>query len=146
MEISEKHLGKILVEMGLVTPQQLEDALVEQRRTKEFLGSIFLRKRQLKERDLLEALSKKFKIPVASIKDRYIDWEFVKQFNSSLIFEHKCLPLQGDDVSITLAIINPLDVWMLKKAEEESGGLKLKFVLVPAREMEEALERYRKYL
>lgn len=146
MERTEKQLGKILMEKGLIGIKQLDDALAEQRRTKEFLGSVLLRKNQIKERDLLEALSEQFKIPVISIKDKYIDWNFVRRFSLSLIFEHKCLPLKSNNMSVTVAITNPLDAWMLKKAEEETMGLKLKFVLVSEEEMREVLERYQKYL
>lgn len=135
-----------MIEKGLITPKQLEDALAEQRRTKEYLGAVLLRRKHIKEKDLLKAISEKFKIPFVSIKDRYINCDLIKRFSRGLVFEHKCLPLEINDMSLTVAIVNPLDMWMLKKTEEETLGFKLKFVLISEGEMRETLERCRKYL
>ncbi len=146
MKRSEKHLGKILVDKGLVTPEHLEDALNEQKRTKEFLGAILLKRKYVEEKDLLTALSEKFDIPLVSIKDKYIDWDFVGKFSPSLVIDHKCFPFEKRDIFVTIAITNPMDAWALKKAEDEAGGLQVKFVLVSSKEMEQAIERYRRYV
>ena len=146
MERTEKQLGKILIDKGLIRLEQLDDALAEQSRTKKFLGHILLKKRYIEEKDLLGALSEQFNIPVGSIKDKYINWDFVKKFSLSLILEHKCLPIQKDNISVTVAISNPLDVWMLKELEEETAGFKLKFILISEREMEKVLEIGKKHL
>ena len=146
MNRKQKLFGEILIEKGIINVRQLEDALTEQRRTKKFLGSILLRKNQIKERDLLETLSEQFNISFATIKYKYIDWDFVKRFSSSLILDYKCFPLKEDDYSITVAITNPLDAWALKKAEDETRGHRLKLVLVSEEDMKEVIERYREYV
>lgn len=142
----KKKLGEILIEKGLITPEQLKDALDEQARTKEFLGKILLDRSQIKEPDLLTALSEQFNIPIISLKYRYIDWGLAKSFSASLILDYKCFPLEKDEWSVTFAITNPLDAWVLKKIEEEARGLKVKLVLVSGRDMTEAIQRYRQYL
>ena len=146
MEKPKKQLGEILIEKSLIGPEQLKDALTEQRRTKEFLGSILLKKKYIAEKDLLKALSDQFGIPVVKIKDKYIDWNFVRRFSPSLILENKCLPIKGDDVSVTVAITNPLDAWAIKKAEDETKGFILKLVLVSEEDMSDAIERYQQYV
>jgi len=139
-------IGELLVEKGLITPQQLEDALEDQKRTKEFLGSVLIRRKVIEEEDLITVLSEQYKIPYVSITYDYIDWNFVSKFSSQLILEHKCMPLKVDEFTVTLAITNPLNMWGIKKAEEETRGFKLKFVLVSGKDMEEAIQRYRDYL
>jgi type IV pilus assembly protein PilB len=146
MEKPKKQLGEILIEKGLILPEQLKDALIKQMRTKEFLGAILLRRKQITEKDLLKALSEQFKIPIISIKNHYIDWNFVRRFSASLILEHKCLPLKGDDVTVTVAITNPLNAWTIKKAEEETRGFVLKLVLVSDEDMKDVIERYQQYV
>lgn len=142
----KKKLSEILIEKGLITPEQLKDALDEQARTKEFLGKILLDRNQLKEPNLLTALSEQFNIPIITLKYRYIDWGLMKSFSASLVLDYKCFPLQKDEWSVTFAITNPLDAWALKKIEEEARGLKVKLVLVSQRDMIEAIQRYRQYL
>lgn len=139
-------MGEILINKGLITGEQLTEALDEQRKTNEFLGKIFLKKNQLKEKDLLEAISEQFNIPYVSLKYKYIDWQLAKQFSLTLILDYKCFPIAKDDWSLTVAITNPLDVWAIKRAEEEARGLKLKLVLVSEGDMKEVIQRYQQHI
>jgi type IV pilus assembly protein PilB len=142
----EKLIGQLLMERGAVNSRQLEDALNEQKKTKEYLGSILMRRKVIQERDLLWALSEQFGIPCMSIRYCYIDWVFVKKFSPSLILDHKCFPVKGSAYSVTMAITNPLDIWSIKKAEEEAGAVDLKLVLVSEQDMRSAIDRYEQYL
>jgi len=135
-----------LLEKGAIKPDQLQDALFEQKMTKEFLGAVLVKKNYISEIDLLKALASQFNIPVLSAKNLYIDWELVKQFSPSLILQDKCFPIKKDEWSVTIAIINPLDVWAMKKAEDESRGLKTKFVLVSMSDMEDLAKRYNQFM
>jgi type IV pilus assembly protein PilB len=146
MDRRQEQLGEILIRKGLINANALKDALDEQQRTKEFLGSILVRKNKINEKDLLGALSEQFNIPFLSLKFKYIDWNFVGKFSSSLVLDYKCLPLEREDSAVTVAITNPLDVWAIKKTEEETRGLRLKLVLVSEGDMEEAIKRYKQYL
>ncbi|MDD5255445.1 MAG: hypothetical protein PHR11_05270 [Candidatus Omnitrophica bacterium] len=143
---SQKKLGEILLERGLIRQDELDAALAQQRRTKEFLGKILVKTGMIKERELLETLSAQFNIPFISVKDRYINWEFVKTFSASLIVDYGCFPLERDDWSVTIAITNPLDAWALAEAEKQAGGLRLKIVLVSSEEMAGLLQRYQQYM
>ncbi|HTZ11319.1 MAG TPA: hypothetical protein VMD04_02925, partial [Candidatus Margulisiibacteriota bacterium] len=55
-------------------------------------------------------------------------------------------PLQHDAAQLVMAITNPLDLWAIRKAEEEARGLKLKLVLASEVDMQEAILRYKEYL
>ena len=142
----QKRLGEMLIEKGLITPEQLTEALEEQKRTKNFLGTILLKRKQVKETDLLQTLSEQLNVPFVDLDHKYIDWEFLKKFSSSLILEHKFLPLHKQDFSITIATANPLDPWALQKAEEETRGFKIKLVLVSETAMEDAIQRYKQHI
>ena len=131
---------------GSITSEQMKTALDEQRKTNEFLGKILLKSNLIKEKDLLEALSEQFNIPYLSLKYKYIDWRLVKQYSLALILDYKCFPIAKDEWSVTIAITNPLDVWALKKAEEEARGLKLKLVLVSEGDMKDVIQRYQQYM
>ena len=141
-----KLLGEILIEKNLITPEQLKEALEEQKLTKEFLGEILIKKGRIKEKDLLQVLSEQFNIPFVSLKSRYIDWEFVKLFSASLIRDYRCFPVKKDEWSVTFAITNPLDSRVLQKAEEEAKGLKVKWVLVCQDDINDVIRRYQEYM
>lgn len=142
----QKRLGDVLLAKGLVNPEQLNGALEEQARTKEILGQVLLKRNLISEKDLLDALSVQFGIPFVSLKYKYIDWNLLKKFSPDLILDYKCVPIQEDNDSVTFAINNPLDVWVAKKAEQESGSRKVKFALVSHQDTDDVIRRYREYI
>lgn len=142
----KKLIGEILVQKGLLSLERLTLALGEQVLTKEFLGAILLRKKWIKEKDFLAALSEQYNLPVVDLKNRYIDWKMVKDFSASLILDYHCFPFERDDRSVTMAITNPLDAWSLKRAEEESRGRVLKLALTSQEDMDDAVKRYHLYI
>jgi type IV pilus assembly protein PilB len=146
MKKSEKKLGEILLKRGIINAEQLEGALAEQKLTKEFIGSIVVKRHYIAESDLVRALAEQFNLPMISLGNSYIDWDASKQFSPSLVLDHKCLPIKKDGKSITIAIVNPLDVWAIKRAEDEARGLDTNFVLVSMTDMEEISKRYKQFM
>ena len=142
----QKKLGEILMEKGLITQEQLDLVLEEQSRTKKFLGEVLIKHQLITEHDLLSTLSEQFNYPVVSLKNKYINWELVRTFSPSLILDYKCFPVSSDEYSVTMALNNPLDLWVMQKAEQEAGGLRLKVVLVSLEDLEDAIFRYKQYL
>lgn len=63
---SFQKLGQILVENGFITKEQLQEALNEQRRTRERLGKVLLKLRYIEENDLAIALAKQMKLPLVN--------------------------------------------------------------------------------
>ena len=131
-----KQLGERLVQRGLLTPQQLEEALAQQRTTKEFLGAILVRRRLIQPQTLLAMLSEQFGIPHESLTPEQVDWRVVQQFPVSAIPEGKGFPIRADAESVTVAIANPLDAWTLSTIERAAGFRAVKAVLVLEQELE----------
>jgi type IV pilus assembly protein PilB len=52
-----KQLGQILIELGFITPEQLETALEEHRKTPKSLGRVLIDLGMIKEADLVRALA-----------------------------------------------------------------------------------------
>jgi len=142
----DKTLGKILLEKHLISLEQLNEALEEQKKSKEFLGRILLKKGYIKEENLIKALSEQFNMEIVDLKYQYLDNNFLNKFSPTLIFDLRCFPLRQDKETIIFVIANPLDVWAIKKAEEAAGNLKAKFVLASESGIDDALLRYKEYL
>ena len=144
MKKKGKYLGEILVEKGLISEDDLRMAIQEQLTNKKFIGMMLIEKGLISEGDLLTALAEQFNIEPICLKEEEIDWEVAIGFASALITEHKCLPISADKNTITLAITNPLDVWLLDKAEAEASPRKVKVVLATPSDMDEAIKEYRR--
>ncbi len=142
----QKGLGEILIEEKLLTKEQLAIALAEQKKTNDFLGVILERLGFVKKYDILKAVALQRDMPFRTIGMSYLDWGLVSSFQTSLILEHKCFPLSEDEATITMAITDPLDMWVMQKAQEEARGKKVMFVVTTLEDMELAIKRYRQFL
>ena len=136
-------LGELLIKKGLITPEQLEMALEEQKITSDFLGAILLRKNYIREEDLLAALSTQFNIPYVELQFNAIDWNAAMRFNSELVSEHFCLPVREDDNTLWIAITNPLDAFAISEAERLARPKSVRLVLVSSKQMQKALVTYK---
>jgi len=124
MRKKAKYLGELLVSKGYITDSQLQMAIQEQVRNKKFLGEMLLEKGLITDDQLLTVLAEQFDIEPIRLKNVEIDWNVAAMFPSSMITDYKCLPIAMDDETVTLVIANPLDVWVLEKAEKEAGNRK----------------------
>jgi len=146
MEKSPKRIGEILVERGYITEAQLHDALVDQKQGDKFLGTVLVEKGVITGRLLGEALAQQFNLPIVDLKAQHIDYEFARKFTTSLVLDHKCFPLSGDEASVTVAIINPLDAVALSKLEEEARPRSVKLVMVDEEDLKAVLVSYRQFI
>ena len=144
MKKKGKYLGEILVSKGFITDSELQIVIQEQLRNKKFIGTMMIEKGLITEDDLLNALAEQFDVETIRLKDVEIDWEETTKFSSSMITDYKCLPIKSDEETVTLVISNPLDVWVLNKAEKEVAPRKLKVVLTTVSDMDEAIKEYRR--
>ena len=141
MNVQKQRLGELLINRGLLKPWQLEQALQEQLKTKEFLGSLLIRKEWVTEEDLLQTLAEQFGIPYAHVVNETVDWTVASRFANAAMLEHLCVPIQMDHRTLTAAIANPLDAWVVSELERIAGVRKVHVVLAPAREVRAVIYR-----
>jgi len=141
-----KRIGEILIERRLLTPEQLQDALVEQKGSNQFLGAILVRRGWVTNEQLSEVLAEQFDLDFMRLKDisSDVDFNLARRCSSSLLLEKKCFPLYADERSMTVAIVDPLNAGVMRAAEEEAAPLKVRFVLMTPQDLEELVESYHK--
>ena len=142
MSAGKPMLGEILIQRGLISQIKLDMALDEQRQTREFLGAILVRRKYLREEDLIKALSDQFDIPCVSLKNEYIDWSVTMRFSAALVTEHAFLPIRSTEKGITVAITNPLDAVGISRVEREANGQPVQLVLTSSEDMRDAVKRW----
>lgn len=125
-----KPLGELLVGKRLITQAQLAAALAEQRNTKEFLGTLLVRKGWLTKDAFLQTLAEQLDVAYMRLNPEAVDWAAAAKFSYALLKEHKCLPIAMDRQSVTVAVVNPLDVWGIGQIEQYAGGRRVRVVLV----------------
>jgi len=88
-----KMLGDILIENGLISEEQLAQALAEQKMSKDKLGRILVRRGYISDDQLLEVLEFSLGIPRVQISRMNINPETVKLLPTNIISKYRILPL-----------------------------------------------------
>jgi|GEM_PF-5588124 GSPII_E N-terminal domain. len=107
MSAQKKMTGETLVQMGIISQDQLDAALSEQSRTREKLGRILVQRGILTEQQLIEALEFLMGIPHIKMSNVEIDSELLKMVPINLIRMHRVLPVSRRKNTMTLAMSDP---------------------------------------
>ncbi|RMF90174.1 MAG: hypothetical protein D6736_07200 [Nitrospinota bacterium] len=101
-------LGDLLVETGLLTPEELKAALEEQRKRRgKKLGEILISMGLASEEAIFSTLALKFRMPFVNLEKYPINPAAVEEIPRSLIQRYHFLPINTDERTLTVAISNP---------------------------------------
>ena len=106
----EKRLGELLLESGLLTAEQLEAALAEQKRQRRPLGQILLAQGLVDEKALAGVLSLHFNVPQVDFSRTRIESQALALISESYAREHIILPIRLDKDELELATVDPGDL------------------------------------
>ena len=112
-----KRLGDILIARGLLTEEQLKEALVLQRDRDQRLGEIFIEQGWVSEQEVLRALSTQLSIPDIRLRPGLFDPAIADILKNRDIKRLKVFPLFKVNNELTLATINPQNVPCLREVE-----------------------------
>ncbi|GAB6886817.1 GspE/PulE family protein [Desulfothermus okinawensis JCM 13304] len=114
--MARKKLGEILVAEGLLTPEQLTQALKE-KPSSQRLGEYLIRSGMVKEDELVRALSRQLNIPFF-VPERYsLDPSLQKVLPYEIASKNRVVPLGVKDRIITLGMEDPLDLEAVDEVE-----------------------------
>lgn len=107
--LPRKMIGEVLFDLGLISGEQLQNALREQQESGKKLGRILVNKGVLSEQQLVEILEMMFGIPHVQLGKMNIEPELIILLPSQLIRLHKILPIAKNAKVLTLAMADPFD-------------------------------------
>ncbi|MDO8588754.1 MAG: ATPase, T2SS/T4P/T4SS family [Armatimonadota bacterium] len=105
-----KRLGDILILAGLITKDQLEWALEEQKQGQRRLGEILIDAGWLTEDDISEARALQLDISHIQLGDTTIDPTVLRMVPETVARQCRVVPVSVVDGRIAVAMANPLDV------------------------------------
>jgi type IV pilus assembly protein PilB len=133
-------LGQILIDEGIISTEQLEQALVQQRATKKRLGVVLTELGFATEKDILRPLAKRLGVDYLESPIFTVELDAVRLVPESLAKRYTIVPVNIKAGTLTIASNDPLDFACL----EDVGmitGLEIKTVLSPQSEIEKAIQR-----
>ena len=131
----------MLVGQGLLDPDDLDQALTEQKRTGERLGEILLKMGLISEEDLMRTLSQQLSIPYQPLNEIQIDRKTIESVPARLVNLYSFVPLLNERGTLRVAMQDPLDVHVL---DELRLHLKLEIdpVFATAKDIHSAIKKF----
>ncbi|ERM91664.1 type II secretion system protein E [Caldanaerobacter subterraneus subsp. yonseiensis KB-1] len=111
--MAKKKLGELLVEVGLITEEQLKHAMEVQSKTGEKLGKVLTKLGYVTENQILEALEFQLGIPHVDLQKYYIDPEVAKLVPESVAKRHLLIPVKKSEDGLYVAMADPLNIFAL---------------------------------
>ncbi len=108
--VARARLGELLVAEGVISQEQLHEALREHRRSKERLGAVLARRGLVTEERLVELLSREHGLPSVDIRQQVIGPEILGLVPAHVARKHEVLPLSRVDGALTVAMSDPTNV------------------------------------
>jgi type IV pilus assembly protein PilB len=115
--IARKKLGEILVEGGLLTQKQLEQALPFQKKSNLKLGQFLVREGIVSEVQIVDLVSNQLKLEKYRPDKHVIDMELARLIPADIAHKYGVAPLQKNGMLITVAMTDPLDINALDAIE-----------------------------
>ena len=134
-------LGDILVEKKVITPQELEIAIREHQRTKEFLGKTLVRLGYVSEKKILQILAQQQGIPFTELGKMEIPSRVIENVPAKFAWHYKIMPVNIEGNVLTVAISDPFDVWPLDDLETNLS-YRVDKVLSTSADITEAIKKY----
>jgi type IV pilus assembly protein PilB len=136
-----KQLGQILIELGFITPQQLETALEEHRKTPKSLGRVLIDLGMIKEADLVRALAEQVGLEFVDLNEFPIDATSTVLLPEALSRRYRAIPIGERDGRLLVAMSDPANVYALDDIRTITGR-DVQPVVATANDVEEAIQKF----
>ena len=122
--LKRRKVGGILLERGLITPEQLEHALALQKQSdpRQLLGEVILEQNMCTADQITEALASAYDIPYAKLEPALVDAQIMRVLPVSFIKSHNVLPLFCVDRVLTVAVSDPTNLYLIEEINQEVEG------------------------
>ena len=136
-----KQLGQILIELGLITPEQLDSALEEHQKTPKALGRVLIDLGMIKEADLVRALAEQVGLEFVDLTDTQIDPASTALLPEALARRYRALPIGERDGKLLVAMSDPANVYALDDIRTITGR-EVQPVVATSADVEQAIQKF----
>lgn len=138
---SEKKLGELLVEAGILSEEQLNEALEARKGSDKKIGEVIIDKGFAAEKQIMEFLEYQLKIPLVDFNKINIQANIPRLISEAMARKHNLIPISKDGNIITVAMADPLDIFAIDDVRMASG-LEVKPLLGSKKEILTFIDKY----
>ncbi|MBI3596574.1 MAG: type IV-A pilus assembly ATPase PilB [Nitrospirae bacterium] len=116
-----ERLGKVLTAARVISEEQLQKALLVQKKEGGRLGSILVKMNFVEEDKLLKFLSQHYGIPAIDLSKVQIDSAVTKLVPVEVVYKHHVIPIKRSGATLNLAMADPTDVFAVDDIKFMTG-------------------------
>lgn len=136
-----KQLGEILVDQGLISQEQLQEALDIHTSTGKLLGRVLIEQGSVKEADLVRALAEQVGLEFVDLADYQIDAASTALLPEQVARRYRALPIAERDGKLLVAMSDPANVYALDDIRIITGR-EVQPVVATASDVEQAIRKF----
>jgi len=109
-----ERIGDLLLREGLISREQLQKALDEQRQNGTRVGYNLVKLGFIQENELTRTLARQFKMPAVDLSKFEVDTKIIKLVPADLATKNLVLPLKRDGRTLTVAMADPTNLGVIE--------------------------------
>ena len=142
LQNNDRYIGQLLVKDGIITTDDLEKGLQEQKRNAFHLCTNLVRLGFASEERIFSILSLQIGVPFVSLKEVKVDPRALNLMPANFAKAFGCLPLKRIEDVVYLAMSDPLNAGAVEEIRAYLGVPKLKVFLAGDMDIDEAIKSH----
>jgi type IV pilus assembly protein PilB len=114
-------IGKLIAKAQLITEDQLQKALLTQKKEGGRLGSVLIRLGFIDAAKLLKFLSQQYGVPAVDLEPLEIDPAIIKLVPAEVVKKYLVVPIKRLGATLSLAMVDPSDVFAIDDIKFMTG-------------------------
>ncbi len=138
---TRKRLGDLLIDVGMISKDQLESAIDLQKKTGDKLGNSLIKLGFVTEDDIIQVLEFQLGIPHVKLEKYNIDKAAYLSIPESISRRYGLIPIKKENGILTVAMSDPLNVFAIDDLKIFSG-LEIQPVIANHDDVNKAVDKY----
>lgn len=134
-------IGQMLIERGLITSEQLESGLRQQKQHGGYIGENLIKLGFLTEDQFYPVLSEQLGIEFVKLTEQAIPPEVIRAVPAKFASHYKFMPIRLDGDLLTIGVTDPMDIQILDDIKLVIG-FQIRPVLATAEEIAASIKKY----
>ena len=134
-------LGELLTKAKLISSQQLERALEEQKQSGGRVGEHLVRLGFVTEEDILDCLSQQYGVPSINLRHFDIDESIIRLIPADVARKYQFIPVSKTGATLTVAMSDPTNVFAMDDITFITG-YRVEPVVASEEALREAIDKY----
>ena len=120
-DLKKQLLGEILIQRGLITEGQLQEALALQKKEHGYLGDKLIALGSLEERDIVVALVVQCNLPYIAVDNYQIDKSIIQLIPAEIAQKYQVVPLDRVGNVLSIVMMDPFNATAKAEIQRLTG-------------------------